>query len=447
MPRNALFVGHSLVNHTMPHMLNRLLTGSGVRADAQVINGAPLQWQWEHGWGAEGVVARDVLPSGDYNALILTEAVPLAGSLQWSDTYHYARNFAQLAWDAQAGARVMIYETWSYFGPDQYNPNLPRYTDAQWRAQITADRGLWQGIADRLNAVKPADDATVVVVPGGAALGRLYDAITLGQGQGLTGIRQVFGDLIHLNEPGNYLISLVQYSAITGLSAVGRATSLTNEWGARYTGWTEAQAVLFQHLAWEAVALDSRVVTARGLVDPVVAIGTKKANSLLGGNGDDRLHGAAGNDALTAGAGQDWMTGDAGADRLLAGLGNDWLFGGTENDTLDGEAGLDVLFGGAGNDRLTGGAGNDRLTGDLGADVFVFDRGFGQDQLLDFRLADGDRLVFSAKLTGGMTAAALVTRYGRDLGSSVQFDFGGGDRVVLTNVASLTGLSAAIDVL
>ena len=110
MPRNALFVGHSLVNHTMPHMLNRLLTGSGVRADAQVINGAPLQWQWEHGWGAEGVVARDVLPSGDYNALILTEAVPLAGSLQWSDTYHYARNFAQLAWDAQAGARVMIYD-------------------------------------------------------------------------------------------------------------------------------------------------------------------------------------------------------------------------------------------------------------------------------------------------------------------------------------------------
>ncbi len=41
MPQNALFVGHSLVNQTMPQMLNRLLTGCSIRADAQVINGAP----------------------------------------------------------------------------------------------------------------------------------------------------------------------------------------------------------------------------------------------------------------------------------------------------------------------------------------------------------------------------------------------------------------------
>ena len=447
MTRNALFIGHSLVNHTMPHMLNRLLSGSGIRADAQVINGAPLQWHWDHGWNAEGVVARSALPGGQYNTLILTEAVPLAGSLQWSETYRYAQNYAELAWAAQSGARVMIYETWTYFGPDQYNPNLPTYTDAQWRAQITADRGMWQGIADRLNAVKPADDATVAVVPGGQALGRLYDAITIGQGQGLTGIRQVFGDLIHLNETGNYLISLVQYGAITGQSPVGRATSLTNEWGARYTGWTEAQAVLLQHLAWEAVALDSRLPTARGLVDPLVRIGTKKANSLTGDAGDDRLHGAAGSDVLTAGAGQDWLTGDAGADRLLGGAGHDWLFGGTENDTLEGEAGNDILLGGAGHDRLTGGAGNDRLHGEAGADRFVFDRGFGADQVVDFRLAEGDRLVISAKLTNALLPAEIVTRYGRDLGSSVQLDFGSGDRLVLTGVPSLTGLAGAIEIL
>lgn len=445
MPQNALFVGHSLVNQTMPQMLNRLLTGSSIRADAQVINGAPLQWQWNHGADAVGVNARTVLASGQYNALILTEALPLASSLQWSETYRYATEYAKLAWAAQSGARVMIYETWSYFGPDQWNPNLPTYTDAQWRAQITADRSLWQGIADRLNAVKPADDATVVVVPGGAALGRLYDAITIGQGQGLTGIRQVFGDLVHLNTAGNYLIALVQHAAITGQSGVGLPTSLTNEWGTRYTGWTEAQAVLFQHLAWEAVALDSRVPTTG--IDPLVRIGTSAGNTLTGGGGDDRLHGQAGADVLNGGLGRDLLTGDAGNDRLLGGGGGDWLFGGTGRDTLEGGAQSDALFGGTDADRLTGGRGSDRLSGNSGADVFVFGAGHGSDRITDFRLSDGDRLELASSLVGGLSAAALVTRFGSDLGSSVQLDFGNGDRIVLTGVASLTGLAAAIDVI
>ena len=445
MPRNALFVGHSLVNQTMPLMLNRLLAGSGVRADAQVINGAPLQWQWDHGGDAQGVNARSALPSGDYNTLILTEALPLATSLQWSNTHHYAREYAKLAWAAQSGARVMIYETWSYFGPDEWNPNLPRYTDAQWRAQITADRSLWQGIADRLNTAKPADDATVVVVPGGTALGRLYDAITIGQGQGLTGIRQVFGDLVHLNEAGNYLIALVQHAAITGRSGVGLPTSLTNEWGSRYTGWTEAQAVLFQHLAWEAVALESRITTT-GL-DPMVRIGTKKANSLTGGEGDDRLHGQGGADVLHGGNGRDMLTGDAGDDRLIGGGGGDWLSGGVGRDTLEGGAQMDVLLGGADNDRLTGGGGVDRLSGEAGADTFVFGRGHGADTITDFRLAEGDRLSLASGLVGGLSAAALVSRFGTDLGSSVQLDFGNGDRILLSGVASLSGLAAAIDVI
>ncbi|WP_291240722.1 hypothetical protein [Gemmobacter sp.] len=429
----------------MPQMLNRLLTGTGIKADAQVINGAPLQWQWEHGADAPGLNARDVLPSGNYNTLILTEALPLASSLQWSDTYHYAREYAELAWAAQSGARVMIYETWAYFGPDEWNPNLPRYTDAQWRAQITADRSLWQGIADRLNSTKPADDASVVVVPGGTALGRLYDAISIGQGQGLTGIRQIFGDLVHLNDAGNYLIALVQHAAITGRSGVGLPTSLTNEWGARYTGWTEAQAVLFQHLAWEAVALESRIATTGS--DPLVRLGTSAANSLSGGSGDDRLHGQAGADTLSGGSGRDMLTGDAGDDRLVGGGGGDWLSGGAGRDRLEGGAQSDALFGGTDGDRLTGGGGADRLSGETGADVFVFARGHGADTITDFRLADGDRLALASSLVGGLSAAALVSRFGTDLGSSVQLDFGNGDRIVLSKVASLSGLAAAIDVI
>ena len=67
--------------------------------------------------------------------------------------------------------------------------------------------------------------------------------------------------------------------------------------------------------------------------------------------------------------------------------------------------------------------------------------------MVDFRLAEGDRLVISAKLTNALLPAEIVTRYGRDLGSSVQLDFGSGDRLVLTGVPSLTGLAGAIEIL
>lgn len=77
MSNDVLLIGHSPVGPTMPRMLDGLLTTRSV--DAQVINGAPLIYNWDHGAEAEGVNARAVLPLGGYATLILTEAVPLAG--------------------------------------------------------------------------------------------------------------------------------------------------------------------------------------------------------------------------------------------------------------------------------------------------------------------------------------------------------------------------------
>ena len=141
------------------------------------------------------------------------------------------------------------------------------------------------------------------------------------------------------------------------------------------------------------------------------------------------------------------LTGDAGDDRLIGGGGGDWLSGGAGRDTLEGGAQMDVLLGGADNDRLTGGGGADRLSGEAGADAFVFARGHGADTITDFRLAEGDRLSLASGLVGGLSAAALVSRYGTDLGNSVQLDFGNGDRILLSGVTSLSGLAAAIDVI
>ena len=65
-------------------------------------------------------------------------------------------------------------------------------------------------------------------------------------------------------------------------------------------------------------------------------IGTRRGDTLIGGNGPNTLFGGAGNDLLE---------GMGGADRLLGGLGDDRLDGGRGTDTCIGGPGTDVLAG------------------------------------------------------------------------------------------------------
>ena len=150
------------------------------------------------------------------------------------------------------------------------------------------------------------------------------------------------------------------------------------------------------------------------------------------------------------------LTGTA-AGELIQGLGgDDALRGLGGDDTLEGGAGGDRLYGDAGNDRLVGGGGPDILTGGTGADRFVF-LGLGdrRDAILDFSVAEGDRLDVAALFPAGPHAgqALLDGGYVRFLAGSglvrVQVDAdGGGDAwVTLTTLNGLTstaGLSAAV---
>lgn len=427
MPNDVLFVGHSLVGHTMPRMLDALLTTAQVRE--QVINGSPLAYNWDHGDTAEGVNARAALASCAYGTLILTEAIPLAGHIEWSNTYGIARAYGQTAWAANPATRVMIYETWHEMGADT----------ALWRDNLTTDLALWQGIAAHVNAQKPGAAPTVGIVPGGQAMGLLYDSIAAGRGLGLTDIRQLFTDTIHPNDAGNYLISLVQYAAITGRSAVGLTGSLMGEWGQPYTGWTAEQTVLFQHIAWEAAARAPGARLASGTALPQLLLGTAGNDALTGGTGDDRLYGANGNDVLTGGKGHDLMAGERGNDRLTGAAGNDFLLGGQ---------GHDLLFGNGGNDRLSGEAGNDALAGGAGADGFVFARGAGADRIADFTLSQGDRLLFDDALwSGNRSAAQVVSSFARVTAEGVLFDFGANGSVLVQGLSSTAGLAGQIDIL
>lgn len=116
-------------------------------------------------------------------------------------------------------------------------------------------------------------------------------------------------------------------------------------------------------------------------------------DTLIGGAGNDRLYGGAGNDFLfgelgddylDGGSGNDYLYGGIGDDRMYGGTGNDFLFGELGNDYLDGGAGDDHLYGGIGDDILVGGLGNDYLEGGIGNDIYVFNKGHGQDTILEY---------------------------------------------------------------
>lgn len=104
--------------------------------------------------------------------------------------------------------------------------------------------------------------------------------------------------------------------------------------------------------------------------DMALIIGTENNDSLPGTRFADSIYGGAGNDVLNAIAAHNIA--GAGDDLLIGGDGNDTLLGGNGNDLLYGDAGNDSLIGGNGDDFLRGGAGDDTLTGNVGNDQFVF---------------------------------------------------------------------------
>jgi len=149
---------------------------------------------------------------------------------------------------------------------------------------------------------------------------------------------------------------------------------------------------------------------------------------LVGGGSDDVVSGGTENDQLFGEAGADILNGEAGADFLAGGVGDDQLDGGADNDRLFGEGGFDqlsggdgadfldggvqddVLIGGRGNDLLLGNLGADQLTGGDNADAFTFGAAsHGSDTILDFSVAEADKIsIFAAGFGGGLAAGLLA---------------------------------------
>lgn len=96
---HPFLLGHSLVNFDMPAMLSGLATAAGktMPYDQQIINGAPLHWQWNNAADSQGTPYYEAFPNNAHDVFIFTEAVPLLNQINWGDTYVHALNFVDYA--------------------------------------------------------------------------------------------------------------------------------------------------------------------------------------------------------------------------------------------------------------------------------------------------------------------------------------------------------------
>jgi Ca2+-binding RTX toxin-like protein len=129
-----------------------------------------------------------------------------------------------------------------------------------------------------------------------------------------------------------------------------------------------------------------------------------------------------GNDTVMTGPGDDYSVGGKDNDLLFGEDGQDLVYGNLGDDTCDGGAGNDIVRGGQGNDTLDGGTGNDFVSGDrgddtmvggTGADIFHSSTDAGIDRVLDFSVAQGDRVqldpgtTFTLMQVGGDTVVMM----------------------------------------
>jgi len=253
---SVVMVGHSLFGNAGPDMLEAALaaTSDSVEVRAQITNGAPLKYNWDRSRDAEGIDARAVLPQGTTTDLILTEAIPLANHLKWSETGVYAQAFAGLALSGRADSRVFVQETWhSLKSGTGEEIEYDEKAATPWRVRLQEDLGDWESIVALLRAGVPDGDVRVQLIPAGQALARLDDAIAAGTVPGLVTISDVFDDDIHLNATGHYFVSMVQYAVLTRANPEGLPHGVKDRYGKAFDGPDAALAAALQRVAREAV--------------------------------------------------------------------------------------------------------------------------------------------------------------------------------------------------
>lgn len=150
------------------------------------------------------------------------------------------------------------------------------------------------------------------------------------------------------------------------------------------------------------------------------AVGTGKADVIVGNQVGNKLWGLGGKD------------------NLLGLAGDDYLYGGDGDDIIKGGDDNDHLYGEADNDRLEGGKGDDVLDGGSGDDTYVYTIGDGNDTIID---ADNDGNLQVNDANGNSVAINMLysstANVWNNVGNTVRLEHTGSWRLVFSDGGSI----------
>lgn len=167
--RRVYWVGHSLMNGrdpTVPHgrnlieMLDALAEARAVsyRAFDHTLWGSPLSLLYRgapHSFERSAPEMRDrrrELEQNAYDALVLTEALPVRVTREYEHTAYYLARFACDFERRNPDGRVYLFESWSAFQAANPADGLGSPAAWNWAARLKEDRAIHDALADQASA-------------------------------------------------------------------------------------------------------------------------------------------------------------------------------------------------------------------------------------------------------------------------------------------------------
>ncbi|MCS6979441.1 MAG: T9SS type A sorting domain-containing protein [Flavobacteriales bacterium] len=240
----------------------------GSLVGSATLAGAWMRFHWDTtlAWcGQDNSVAcyeANMNPRFDINqwqVLVITENMEGPLALTAHQSPEHLSWFVNNTWQAGhngAGAPTLLWTNWGgldgstyYFG-DSYG--VPGATDGSatgWRQLLDMMESGWHQMQDYANAHRPPGCPPVYIIPGNRMMARFYDDIQQGLVPGISHVNAIFSaDGVHLNDLGNYMVTMIHYACLFNQSPVGLPHTLMSG-----TNIPPAFAQYVQHMVWDVV--------------------------------------------------------------------------------------------------------------------------------------------------------------------------------------------------
>lgn len=194
-----------------------------------------------------------------WQALVITENMEGPLTLTAHQSPQHLSYFVNNAWQNGhngQGAPTLLWTNWgpldgsSYYFGDSYGvPAATNGTVSGWRQLLDMMEAGWHQMQDHANTHRPAGCPPVYIIPGNRMMARFHDDVQQGLVPGITHVSQIFlSDRVHLNDLGNYMVTMIHYACLFNQSPAGLPHNLMSG-----VSIPAAFASYVQNMVWDVV--------------------------------------------------------------------------------------------------------------------------------------------------------------------------------------------------